>query len=342
MPRIPTLFLFLLFTGIFGGTLRAQDPVFSQFYAAPVQLNPALAGVSGAPRISGIYRNQYPSWPNAFVTYGLSYEQPLEGTNSSIGLALTTDNQAEGLYRVNYFKAVYVYEVRMGETVNARIGIQAGAVNSAVDQQRLIFGDQLDEINGFDPADGESMEMLSNLSQTSFDVGAGLVIYGGPLYAGLTLDHLNRPSENLLELGTSLYAGRPLRTTIHAGGQINLKRYTNRRRPGYVTPNILYTRQGGFQQLMVGAHFGWGPVFAGGYFRHAFENADAAVATVGFRKDIFRIGYSYDAVLSTRFASPAGLGGAHEISFSIDFGESASLKRRKSKSRFEDCFGMFR
>jgi len=57
--------------------IHAQDPIFSQFFAAPLHLNPAFAGVSHAPRFLHKHRNQRPSWPNAYQTYAIAYEQAL-------------------------------------------------------------------------------------------------------------------------------------------------------------------------------------------------------------------------------------------------------------------------
>ena len=44
----------------------AQDLHFSQFYAAPLYLNPAFAGTAGGPRFILNYRNQWPGINNAF------------------------------------------------------------------------------------------------------------------------------------------------------------------------------------------------------------------------------------------------------------------------------------
>ena len=63
---------------------------------------------------------------------------------------------------------------------------------------------------------------------------------------------MNRPEENLLQLDNNLYAGRPQRFSLHAGAQLDVKRYANPRRPVYVTPNFLYTSQAQFQQLNLG------------------------------------------------------------------------------------------
>lgn len=319
--------------------LSGQDAIFSQFYAAPLQLNPALAGVSIAPRVGANYRSQYGSYPNAYQTYAVSYEQPFEGKPSSIGLSLMNNIQADGAYRVTSFSAIYSYEVQMSENLYARLGISIGALQTRVDFSQLVFGDVLDPIEG--NTGGTTAEELVASSKTSFNSGAGIVLYSGPLFGGFSLDHLNRPDEGLIEINDNLYAGRPLRVNVHFGGQIKLKRYSNRRRPAYVTPNLLYSRQAAFQQLNVGAYFGYGNFFLGGWYRHAFENADAAIAVVGVREGVFRLSYSYDATLSALRSVPGGLGGTHEIGLSLNFGDSAELQRKRFKSRFNDCFGMF-
>lgn len=332
------LYLLLLMLSV-GGGLFAQDAIFSQFYAAPLNLNPGLAGVSIAPRVGVNYRTQYGAYPNAYETYAISYEQPFEGKPSSIGLSLMRNAQADGAYSISNFKVIYSYEVRVNENLYARLGLSVGGLQTRVDFDRFVFGDVLDPIDGNTGA--ATAEELVSASKTSFDAGAGLVVYSGPLFAGISLDHLNRPDESLIEINQNLYAGRPMRTNIHFGGQIKLKRYSNRSRPAYVTPNLLYSRQAGFQQLNAGAYFGYGQFFFGGWYRYGFENADAAIAVAGFRKDIFRIGYSYDATLSALRSVPGGLGGTHEISISLNFGDSKKLQRKRFRSRFNDCFGMF-
>ncbi|MEM7571834.1 MAG: type IX secretion system membrane protein PorP/SprF [Bacteroidota bacterium] len=330
--------LLLLFAGL---SLSAQDPVFSQFYAAPMRLNPAFAGISTAPRVTMNYRAQYVTWPNAFTTYTVGYEQPIANSPSSFGLTATADLQADGAYSNYYFSGVYSYEVQMGEFLRARLGISAGVLQTAIDFDRFIFGDVVDPIDGAgNPS--ETMERLQSDAKTDFDAGVGLLVYANGLYGGVSLDHLNRPNESLFEINENLYAGRPMRMSFHAGGQINLKRYSNRSRPAYVTPNILYTRQAAFQQLMLGAYFGYGPMFIGGWYREGFENSDALIGVVGVRKGVLRIGYSFDLTVSELSGVPGGLGGVHEISLAFDFGESADLQRRRHRSRFNDCFGMFR
>ncbi|HYK55270.1 MAG TPA: type IX secretion system membrane protein PorP/SprF, partial [Flavisolibacter sp.] len=54
---------------------KAQDPNFSQFFASPLTLNPALTGkFDGAFRVAGNYRNQWPTINNAFTTATVSVD----------------------------------------------------------------------------------------------------------------------------------------------------------------------------------------------------------------------------------------------------------------------------
>ncbi|MEK7225921.1 MAG: type IX secretion system membrane protein PorP/SprF, partial [Bacteroidota bacterium] len=53
----------------------AQDPNFSQFFASPLTLNPALTGkFDGLFRVAGNYRNQWPTIPNAYQTKTVSVD----------------------------------------------------------------------------------------------------------------------------------------------------------------------------------------------------------------------------------------------------------------------------
>ena len=71
-------------------TLQAQDPQFSQYYAAPLYLNPAFTGSEMLPRIGANYRNQ---WPGIELDFsgGFTFE-PLPALAQDIG-ALTAETK---------------------------------------------------------------------------------------------------------------------------------------------------------------------------------------------------------------------------------------------------------
>jgi type IX secretion system PorP/SprF family membrane protein len=335
-----SLLLCLLCT-VFFTALRAQDPVFSQFYAAPVYINPALAGISIGPRLNLNYRNQYPGWPNAYSTLAATVDAPLEKFNSGIALTIVSDDQGDGVYKNNYFSASYAYHARFDNGIAARMGLSAGAIQTSVDGSRLIFADVIDPITGVGNQ-AATEEQIANLTRTALDLTAGFLLSAGPAYVGLSLAHLNSPDESLLVVSDNLAVGRPLRTTVQAGAQIELSSYNKRRQATFISPNLLYIRQGGFQQLNLGAYAGFGRFFGGLWYRHAFGNADAFIATAGFREGVLRVGYSYDLTISELAGVPGGLGGTHEISVAIDFGNSREMQQRRYRDRWNDCYGMFR
>ncbi|MCP9236730.1 PorP/SprF family type IX secretion system membrane protein [Lewinella sp. JB7] len=332
--------LAILVLGLLSGTvLNGQDAVFSQFYASPMQLNPAFTGVSVAPRITTNYRSQHTSYPSAYQTFAASLELPVNGSPSSFGLRMLTDSQLEGLYRNTQVALVYAHDIQLNSDWHARIGLSGGLLTSRIDFGGLIFGDVIDPSAGID---GVTEEQLENISKTSADLGSGVLFYGKNVYGGFSIEHLNRPDEGLLALDNNLYAGRPQRFSVHTGAQFDVKRFSNPRRPAYVTPNLLYTRQAGFQQLNMGAYFGYGTFALGGWYRHAFGNPDGFIGTVSFRKDVLKVGISYDAVISGLRAVPGGLGPTFEMSVAIDFGDSREVQRKRHADRYNDCMGMFR
>lgn len=330
--------MLLLLVVLTGSRAEAQDPVFSQFYASPLQLNPAFTGTTYAPRIAMNYRNQ---WPNlagfqTYVTYAASYEQFVPQLNSGFGLMLMSDNQAEGTIRSTSAKAVYSYVVRTRSDWSFRFGVNAGLGQAAYDWDRFVFLDQIDPINGPVNPSSEIRPDISSL--TYFDAGAGILAYSKHFYAGLNVQHLNRPDVALLGYNSQLYEGLPMFTSLHAGYQITLRERNNRQASSFISPNLLYIQQGDFGQVNAGAYAGVGNFFGGLWYRHAFTNPDAVILLVGVQKGVFKFGYSYDITVSQL----DNTGGAHEISLILNFDNSENFKNRMKANQYNDCFQFFR
>ena len=86
------------------GGAHAQDPHFSQFFASPLTLNPALTGrFDGNFRVAGNYRNQWPTINNAFTTATVSFDMPIlanripEYDTWGVGIMALTDKTADGI-----------------------------------------------------------------------------------------------------------------------------------------------------------------------------------------------------------------------------------------------------
>lgn len=344
------LFFFVLIIGTV--QLQAQDPIFSQFYAAPLMLNPAFTGTTYAPRIAVNYRSQYLGFDDltgstAYATYAASYEQFIEDFNSGFGFMLKSDDAGGGLYKTTKFGGNYSYRVQVNREFQLKLGVEAGFRQFNIDWDRLIFPDQLDPLTGaVDPAGNPNPTneiRPENLNKTYFDIGAGLLAYTPNFYGGISLKHLTRPDESLLGINGGLNEGLAMRISVHSGAQFIIQEGTRLKKGSFISPNLLYIKQGDQGQINGGAYVSAGLIFAGAWYRHTFGNTDAAIVLVGFKKDILKIGYSYDITLSQlQTQTSAGTGGTHEISLVLNFDQSKEFRRRRFAERYHDCFQIFR
>lgn len=319
---------------------KAQDPIFSQFYAAPLQLNPAFTGNSKGGLIAMNYRNQWPGLDQAYVTYAASYDQFVSELNSGFGLSVMADDAGRGILRTFNVMGSYSYQVQISKKLAARMGLEAGFINPTLDWNKLVFFDQIDPENGFTGPTGmpiaSSEVQPENLSRFIFDTGAGVLLYSDRYYGGVALRHLNSPDMGFFENpSTAIERGLPLRMTFHGGAEFPLTDIPSRRyEPSiFLAPSIMYIRQGSFSQINVGSLLNVNQVYGGLWYRHAGGNPDAIIFLMGFRYDQFRIGYSYDFTIS-RLAGRSG--GGHEISFSILFNDNTN------QVDLNDCFQIFR
>jgi len=332
------LILLLVLSGMLSVSMPGQDPIFSQFYAAPLQTNPAFAGVTDGPRISLNYRNQWPNWPNAYITYSATYEQPVDALSSGFGLRILSDEAGDGIYRTNQIAGTYSYEVAASRDLFFKIGFEVGVFQQRIAWYQLIFGDQLDPINGFNTENGVPFteeQRPPNESVSSLDIGTGLLVFYNNFYGGISVKHLNRPNENVLPIDQNLSIGRPQRLTVHGGAQISLQPGNKREGAAFISPNFLYINQGNASQLNIGAYAGHESVFGGLWYRMTGDNVDAAIFLVGYKVGKLRIGYSYDLTVSGLSAGVTG--GSHELGLSLTFDNS----ERRRRNRYSDCFKMF-
>lgn len=331
----------ILVTGILLSclVLKAQDPVFSQFYAAPLQINPAFTGNTYAPHISINYRNQWPSWTSgtsAYVTYAAYYDQFVESLNSGFGLSILSDDAGGGLITTNRLNGHFAYRVQVVDDFFIKIGVEASAVQTRYGWDKFLFLDQIDErfgpiSPGGTPYPTEETQP-DDLNNTYFDVSAGILAYSNMFYGGLSLKHLNTPDESVLGVNDNLNTGLPMRVTLHGGMEIKIREGNNRRAASFISPNLMFIRQGDFGQINGGALANIDALFGGLWYRHAFTNPDAVIVLLGVQKDIFKIGYSYDITVGSLSGQTNG---SHEISLTINFD-------RGKRVDYNDCFQLFR
>lgn len=317
----------------------AQDPVLSQFYSSPILLNPAFAGNTTSPRFALNYRNQWPAISQAYRTYALSYDQFFNDYNSGVGASILTDDAGQGIYRTIKLAGIYSYRLKVGKNSFIKSGLELGGVLASVDWNKLIFPDQLDPLYGSVGPGGTplpSQEQRPEKNNTSYlDLSLGTMFYNPYFYGGISLSHINNPDTRFLKINDGTTSGLPMRVTLHAGSQISIFDAKPGKSSIFISPNILYTRQSNFSELLGGAYVGIGPLFTGAWMRLTPSNIDAAILNVGVRVGNMKVSYSFDATLSSlSFRS----GGAHEIGLVFNLDDQNPRKGND----YNDCFQLFR
>src|SRR5690606_13460545 len=167
------------------GVVTAQDPQFSQFYAAPLYLNPALTGATGQARAGLNYRNQWPAIDANFTTMSAYFDYFIADKRSGVGLLLTNDREGLAGLRSMSIAAQYSYELEITKQLGFRPGFQVAYYNRDINFNRLTFGDQ------FDPATGEiisptTAEQFAGQANKGFgDLSAGGVFFTKVAWLGL-------------------------------------------------------------------------------------------------------------------------------------------------------------
>lgn len=287
--------------------LRAQDPHFSQFFASPLTLNPALTGkFDGLYRISGNYRNQWPTINNAFTTATISADTRIltnrlpDNDDWGIGVLGLTDQQADGVLNQNYFSLSTAYHKGLDEDGyhQLSIGFQGTYASSRLDGTKVNLGDELAPDGTWTvPSNDPFANRVFQLHYFDFNTG---VLYNGStsdrnnFYIGGSLYHINRPRESFDDANYLL----PMRWTVHAGGHFPIADNAS------VYVSALHQSQAGASENVAGAAIALNAnddwfinptnVYVGAWVRFG----DAILPYVSMEFQGLQIGLSYDTNIS--------------------------------------------
>ena len=116
--------LLVLLLGIWG-TVQSQTPAhYGQYLFNGLVLNPAYAGSRDALNITGMYRNQWVSFPGAPKTATVSAHSPLRNTHNNFGGMIIHDDV--GIVRQQWIMGSYAYRFEMGKQARLALGLQGG------------------------------------------------------------------------------------------------------------------------------------------------------------------------------------------------------------------------
>jgi type IX secretion system PorP/SprF family membrane protein len=249
---------------------------------------------------------------------------------------LEGDDAGNGILKTTRFHGAYAYFLPINASTQIRLGVEGGLLQTYLNWDRLVFPDQLDLLNG--PVQVSQERRPESTNHLRLDVGSGLLLLSKSYYFGLSAKHLTTPDLSFLQVNNNLLGGLPIRFTVQGGMQLNVKPGNKKHESSFIAPNALYTRQGTFQQLLLGMYAGLGSVYLGSWLRHTLVNADAVIVLVGFRQGLLRLGLSYDATIS-RLSGRSG--GTFELTTGINFGNDSRRQKIKSRKNLNNCMGMF-
>lgn len=337
--------ILVVLLGLLSGThLSAQDVQYSQFYAAPLYLNPALTGASELTRVGVNYRNQWPGLDHSFNSYSAYIDHYIFDYNSGIGLIFNGNQESMANLSTNEIGLSYSYRLRLSEKFFFRVGGQVSYMQRDAFFSDLVFGSMIDIVNGSVGGITDELNGIPLDSRYSFmDYAVGGMFYNDKFWLGGSAHHLTEPNVSFVDDQTSVL---PMKISLQGGYKIDLA-------PGrrdYFTHNYQerslafafnYKQQDPFSQLDVGAQLFLQPLVLGLWYRglpmkNSLPNNEAFIALVGVALDTgLDIGYSYD--VTTSKLGQKNSGGAHEISIRYTFlwGDPRS---RNQRSRIIPCF----
>ena len=315
------IFLLFLFPSLLSLHALAQDPAFSQFFASPLTLNPALTGkFNGDVRVAGNYRDQWPTINNAFITSTVSADLPIFknrlplNNTWGVGIMGMSDKTASGALNSNYLSLSTAYHISVDQDGYHQVGIgfQGTYATKTLDGTKLHFEDQLDQQGGWtlpssEPVSGHQVNL------NYFDMNVGLLYNGtttgaNNFYFGASVYHINSPKESFL--GNDTYTLHP-RYTVHGGASMPVNDN------GYVHFSGLFSRQDNATNIVLGGAYSINVnndldnptnVYVGSWLR--FNNiTDALIPYVGLDFGSFTLGLSYDVNISSLKTASQSQGG---------------------------------
>jgi len=330
-----TIIIFSLSCIFFAQTIApsfGQDLHFSQFYEAPLSLNPALcgafnggalaelnyknqwsgvAGASGFNTMSGMvsFHNLTTNWQNSYFSTAISFNSDRVGAanigNSSVYLTLAT-----GVYLDEY------------SALSA--GLQAGWNQYSVNPGALQWGSQYVGGN-YDPmaASGET-GFRATASFADFSAGLNYNYAERPpnsastenpfrVNGGIAVYHFNQPYVSYFA-STNSSDKLSMRFVLH--GQVFYRFVES---PVSLVPALIYFQQGSANMLDIGLKMRY--AFSEksrltGFYKNVVMDGgislrlgDAIIPTVGFQYENYYMGVSYDVNLSKLATATTGNGG---------------------------------
>jgi len=301
-----------------GFSLQAQDVSFTQFFAVPYQINPALTGaIDGSYRVGMIYKDQWRSaLDNPFTTTAVGGEvkfdvKKKESTSADrVGISLFFMNDRVNTFALNTSQISLsgAFHKMLDKKRNQFLGIgaQLSIVQRNINYDQLNFGDEFNNLDGFDQSTFETLPP-NNLGYADLNIGLNYSIRPtkkNALQIGLAMHHLTTPNASFFNNIENLNpAIDPIsiverRTVLHVSYDQVMSEYFT------LLPRVLFQQQGNDQEFRLGANMRY---YLEGFYNALFfgawvsgiNNVDGfsmnyVSPLVGIQIKSFIVGLSYD------------------------------------------------
>ena len=309
----------------------AQDIHFSQWYNAPLSLNPSLAGATKDIQVIANYRDQWQSVATPYKTFNFSTDvryvkKKWKKGFVGFGINVFSDRAGDAQLGTTQGNFAVAYHVYTGAKSTLGGGLQAGFCQKSINYSALKWGNQYDAnataTGGFNK-DLPTGENLSNTKLSYPDFSGGVNWQYGvdqktissndavKANVGVAMFHFGTPDQSFSKVKAD-----PLwmKTVAHIILEIGIKN-TN----VVLIPNIIYSRQGPSQEPIPGliakyilkenskytGNVKGAAVSAGIQYR----NQDAAIAVFMLEVSNYMMGVSYDINTSSLKDASKGKGG---------------------------------
>ena len=322
---------FVFITSIFSTLLFSQDQHFTQFFSAPLSLNPALTGAyDGTYRFSGIYRDQWRgTLDNPYTTFAgmLDVRFPLNiytGKHKdavAVGLMFYNDNVSGVDFNTNQIavSAAYHKSLSTDNSQYLSLGFQGGLGQRNVNYEDLNFHDEFNGTSGFFNPTRENLP-ANNFSFDDYSVGLNYSYKPNrrtSFFAGLALHHIFEPQMTFYPTDTEdNYVGSKLfrKYGLQLSGNLPVSEKVT------FMPRIVGSVQGPHVAANVGTNFRISvseydgtAIYIGGWARPVQNyddniSVDAAIIMFGLEYQNILFGLSYDATLVDLQSDRSGQG----------------------------------
>ncbi|MEM7550586.1 MAG: PorP/SprF family type IX secretion system membrane protein [Bacteroidota bacterium] len=355
--KIPHIALLLLIVTTVG--VSAQDIQFSQFYAAPLRLNPALLGIERSVTFGANVRRQETNLDDpadiihAFAMVPFFKGGPGQNQLGGVGISFLSSSSP-----VSVSSSLIPTNAAQGITENQSSIFLSGAFNMPLKfdgSEVITFGAQV----GFSQIRYEEGDISSGIQNCSFcpdgrdesidptipnfagenvsypTINVGVMYYfnpkksyillSGSAFSGITVSNINRPDETPFDDGEDRI---PINYQYQGGIEFFLLPKLK------WTPTTIINYQNQDFQFNAGNYFSYNigrnrgistqvsEIILGAWYRYR----DAAIISAGYNRASWGVGFSYDFNASFLGSEKSALGPALELSLSYRIIKDKALR----------------